>query len=47
MRRARVGMARAWGCSPVALRELTLGELVEMGAVLDAEARAIEKAKQG
>jgi hypothetical protein len=35
----RVGLARAWGCSPVALRELTLGELVEMGLVLDAEER--------
>lgn len=47
MTRARVGMARAWGCSPVALRALTLGELVEMGAVLDAEREAIEKAKRG
>jgi hypothetical protein len=35
----RVRLARAWGCSPVALRELTLGELVEMGRVLDDERR--------
>jgi hypothetical protein len=36
----RVRLARVWGCSPVALRGLTLGELVAMGAVLDAERRA-------
>lgn len=36
----RVRLSRSWGCSPVALRELTLGELVEMGRVLDAERRA-------
>jgi hypothetical protein len=36
----RVRLARVWGCSPVALRGLTLGELVAMGDVLDAEKRA-------
>jgi hypothetical protein len=36
----RVRLARVWGCSPVALRELNLGELVAMGEVLDAERRA-------
>jgi hypothetical protein len=36
----RVRLARVWGCSPVALRELTLGELVAMGEVLDAERRS-------
>jgi hypothetical protein len=37
---ARVRLSRAWGCSPVALRALTLGELWEMGAVLADEERA-------
>lgn len=36
----RVRLSRVWGCSPVALRDLTLGELVEMGKVLAAERRA-------
>lgn len=36
----RVRLSRAWGCSPVALRELTVGELVEMAGVLRDEARA-------
>jgi hypothetical protein len=35
----RVRLSRGWGCSPVALRGLTLGELAEMGAVLEAEER--------
>jgi hypothetical protein len=35
----RVRLSRAWGCSPVTLRGLTLGELVEMGRLLDDEAR--------
>jgi hypothetical protein len=32
-------MARAWGCSPVALRGVTLGELAAMADVLAAEER--------
>jgi hypothetical protein len=36
----RVRLARVWGCSPVALRSLTLGELVAMGEVLDDERKA-------
>jgi hypothetical protein len=36
----RVRLARAWGCSPVALRTLTLGELVTMAKVLADEERA-------
>jgi hypothetical protein len=36
----RVRLSRAWGCSPVALRGLTIGELVAMGEVLDDERRA-------
>ena len=36
-----VRLSRVWGCSPVALRDLTLAELAEMGAVLaDERARA-------
>ena len=35
----RVRLARVWGCSPVELRALTLGELAEMGRVLEEEAR--------
>ena len=35
-----VRLARVWGCSPVDLRDLTLDELAEMGAVLTDEARA-------
>lgn len=35
----RVRLSRAWGCSPTALRDLTLGELVEMNATLRDEAR--------
>ena len=34
-----VRLARVWGCSPVALRELTLDELAAMGDVLADEAR--------
>jgi hypothetical protein len=36
----RVRLARAWGCSPVALRTLTLGELSAMAAQLVDEERA-------
>ena len=39
MTELRVRLARAWGCSPVDLRALTLGELVGMVALLDDERR--------
>ena len=34
-----VRLSRAWGCSPGALRDLTLAELAEMATVLGEEAR--------
>lgn len=34
-----VRLSRHWGCSPVALRDLTIAELAEMAAVLKDEAR--------
>ena len=37
--RAVVRLSRVWGCSPVALRDLTLEELGAMGEVLPDEAR--------
>ena len=42
----RVRLARAWGCSPVALRDLDLGELAAMGDVLAEEASALERARR-
>jgi hypothetical protein len=36
----QVRLSRVWGCSPAALRDTTLAELAEMGAVLEAERRA-------
>ena len=38
--KTRVALSRAWGCSPVALRGLTLPELAAMGEILQAEERA-------
>jgi hypothetical protein len=34
-----VRLARAWGISPAAVRDLDLAELAEMGAVLAEESR--------
>lgn len=40
----RVRLSRAWGVSPAALRGVTLGELVQMGAVLAEEREAMDRA---
>ena len=42
----QVRLSRAWGCSPAALRDVTLAELAEMGDVLRAEHDAIERARR-
>jgi hypothetical protein len=34
-----VRLSRAWGVSPVALRDVTMGEMDEMAAVLEEERR--------
>jgi hypothetical protein len=38
--RVRVALAYAWGCSPSALRDVTLAEAAEMVAFLDRVAAA-------
>ena len=38
-----VRLSRHWGCSPAALRNVTLAELVEMADVLRAEQKAARR----